>query len=71
MTLEVAPYNPEWKIWFNTLRKPIWVKINELVVDTIHIGSTFIEGMSAKPIIDMDIVINDWTNFSEIVKRLS
>lgn len=71
MTLEVAPYNPEWKLWFNTLRKPIWVKINELVVDIIHIGSTSIDGMSAKPIIDMDIVINDLTNFPEIVKRLS
>jgi GrpB-like predicted nucleotidyltransferase (UPF0157 family) len=40
-------------------------------VDIIHIGSTSIEGMSAKPIIDMDIVIDDWTPFPEIVQSLS
>ena len=39
-------------------------------MDIIHIGSTSIEGMSAKPIIDIDIVIECHTDFEDIATRL-
>lgn len=68
--LEVVPYNPEWRNWFIELRLPIWESISDLVVDVVHVGSTSIEGMSAKPIIDIDIVFDDWGKFPLIVKRL-
>lgn len=70
MPILVVPYNPQWIRWFNELREPIWSKTNDLIIDIIHVGSTSIKGMSAKPVIDMDIVIDDWNKFPEIVKRL-
>ncbi len=70
MPVEVVPYNNEWKQWFNELREPIWDKICDFAIEIVHVGSTSIEGMSAKPIIDMDIVIDDWSKFQPIVNQL-
>ena len=70
MPVDVVPYNNEWKQWFNELREPIRDKISDFTVEIIHVGSTSIEGMSAKPVIDMDIVIDDWSKFRPIVNQL-
>jgi len=70
MPVEVVPFNNEWKQWFNELREPIWDKICAFAIEIVHVGSTSIEGMSAKPIIDMDIVIDDWSKFQPIVNQL-
>lgn len=71
MVVEVLPYNPEWGDWFVSIRNELWPQISDLVLDIVHVGSTSIEGLSAKPIIDMDIVVEDMRNFEEIKKRLS
>jgi GrpB-like predicted nucleotidyltransferase (UPF0157 family) len=71
MAVQVIPYNPEWKEWFNELRNQIWPQISDLVIDIVHVGSTSIEGMSAKPIIDIDIVLDSMNYFEAIKARLS
>lgn len=71
MTVEVVSYNPEWRNWFLTIRSEIWSQISDLALDIVHVGSTSIEGLSAKPIIDMDIVVEDMSNFEEVKTRLS
>ena len=70
MPVVVYPYDPEWKQWFLELREPIWELLGDLVVDVVHVGSTSIVGMSAKPVIDIDIVVDDWACFTEVVERL-
>ena len=70
MSVIVEPYNPEWAKWFEELREPIWELLGGIVVDIVHFGSTSIVGMSAKPIIDIDIVVDSWNNFPEIINRL-
>ncbi len=70
MSVLVVPYNPEWKHWFKEICAPIWEKIGDHVVDIVHVGSTSIEGMSAKPIIDIDAVVENWDNFPEILNLL-
>ena len=71
MPVLVVPYNAQWRIWFNELREPIWSKTSDLVVDIVHVGSTSIVGMSAKPVIDIDMVIDDWSKLPEIIERLN
>jgi len=68
--VEVVPYNPEWKTWFNELRAQIWLHISDVALDMVHVGSTSITGMSAKPIIDIDIVIQSPEALPEIIDRL-
>lgn len=70
MPVRVVSYNPDWKQWFKELREPILEKISDYIVDIVHFGSTSIEGMSAKPVIDIDILVDNWNNFPEIIKRL-
>jgi GrpB-like predicted nucleotidyltransferase (UPF0157 family) len=70
MPVEVVPYNPEWKDWFEELTKPLWDNLGDSIVDVVHVGSTSIVGMSAKPVIDIDIVIDDWAKFPQIVNGL-
>ena len=70
MPVVIYPYDPEWKRWFLELREPIWELLGDLVVDVVHVGSTSIVGMSAKPVIDIDIVVDDWACFTEVVERL-
>lgn len=70
-SVEVVPYNPVWKEWFAELRKIIWPHISDVAIDFVHIGSTSIPGMSAKPIIDIDIVIDSLDKFHEIRSRLT
>ncbi len=52
------------------IRNQIWPQISDLALDIVHVGSTSIEGMGAKPIIDMDIVVSDMGDLDAIVSRL-
>ena len=36
-----------------------------------HVGSTSVKGLAAKPVIDIDIVILDYSVLEEVVRRLS
>ncbi len=66
----VLPYNPEWKNDFEEIKKELVNAIGDLIVCIEHVGSTSVEGLSAKPIIDIDVVISGYTVFDSIVKRL-
>ncbi len=69
--VEVVPYNPNWKIEFNKIADEIKNTLGKLIVSIEHIGSTSVEGLSAKPIIDIDIVIKDNSFLNEIIEKLS
>lgn len=68
--VEVVPYDPRWKEAFVRIREKIRSLIGDLIVKIEHVGSTSVEGLRAKPIIDLDAVVSDWTLFPEIAARL-
>ncbi|UNK16311.1 GrpB family protein [Paenibacillus sp. N3/727] len=68
--IEVVPYNPEWKTEFEKIKKMISGYIGDLILAIEHVGSTSVEGLSAKPIIDLDVVIESYDVFPSIVERL-
>ncbi len=57
----VERYNDAWPVWFETLQTRLMSKLEGHVLSIEHIGSTSVPGMTAKPIIDLDIVIPDDT----------
>jgi GrpB-like predicted nucleotidyltransferase (UPF0157 family) len=65
------PYNEEWPHWFEELRQVITSALRERNVPIHHVGSTSIPGLAAKPIIDMDLVIPDYTALTQISEDLS
>ena len=67
----VLPYDKAWKKDFEVIKAEVETALGELAVAVEHVGSTAVEGMSAKPCIDLDVVIADYGVFGEVVERLA
>ena len=66
----VVPYDEAWKADFEAIQKEIENAVGDLIIGIEHVGSTSVEGLSAKPCIDMDIVIKDYSVFEEVTRKL-
>ena len=64
----VEKWNPKWKDEFERIVVSLGKDIIYNSIKIEHVGSTSVEGLSAKPIIDLDIVIEN--DKFEIIKRL-
>ena len=67
----VLPYDAAWKTAFEAIKSEIESAVGGLVISIEHVGSTSVEGLSAKPCIDIDVVIEDYGVFEEVVRRLA
>ena len=67
----VVPYDEAWKSAFEEIKTEIEDAIADLIVGIEHVGSTSVEGMSAKPCIDIDVIIKDYSVFDAVVSKLS
>ncbi len=67
----VVPYNPAWKSEFQRIKTMITDCAGDLIISVDHVGSTAIEGLAAKPIIDIDVVIESYNIFHLVKDRLS
>jgi len=45
--------------------------IGDLIITVDHVGSTSIEGLASKPILDIDVVINSYDVFPAVKERVS
>ncbi len=66
----VLPYDEQWKQDFLMIREELASALGQLALRIEHVGSTSVEGLSAKPIIDIDVVIEDYSVFEEVVSAL-
>lgn len=66
----VVPYNQKWTEEFEKIKKEIMSSIGKYIVRIEHVGSTSVEGLWAKPIIDIDAVIPDYKCLDEVIKEL-
>ncbi|MHC5218284.1 GrpB family protein [Enterococcus sp. LJL128] len=58
--IEVVPYNPAWPHLFEEEKACLKQALpDELVVSVVHIGSTSVPGLAAKPIIDICLIVED------------
>ena len=67
----VVPYDEQWKTNFEIITQHLFPAVKDIIIGIEHIGSTSVEGLSAKPIIDIDIVIKDYSVFDTVVERLA
>ncbi|KAJ1898024.1 hypothetical protein LPJ66_003009 [Kickxella alabastrina] len=68
--LVVCDYNPIWAANFKLEQQNIHKAIGSLVVSIGHIGSTSIPGMAAKPIIDIEILVNDFSQLNQCIQGM-
>ena len=66
----VEPYNVEWPRQFEQLASVVWPAVSAHALTIEHVGSTSVPGLAAKPIIDIDIVIEDMTRLPAIISAL-
>ena len=67
----VESYDETWTSAFEEIKKEIESAVGDLIIGIEHVGSTSVEGLSAKPIIDIDIIINDYSIFDAVVNKLN
>ena len=67
----VLPYDRAWKIAFEDIKREIEAALGDLILGIEHVGSTAVEGLSAKPCIDLDVVIEDYAVFPAVVQKLA
>ena len=66
----VVPYDTTWKAAFEKIKKEIEDAVGEVIIGIEHVGSTSVEGLFAKPCIDIDVIIKDYSVFDVVVERL-
>ena len=66
----VLPYVAKWKSDFEIIKQEIEKAIGHFIIGVEHVGSTSVEGLSAKPCIDIDVIIKDYSVFDEVVDQL-
>ena len=64
----VEKWNPQWKYEYEKIVASLCKDIIYNSIKIEHVGSTSVEGLSAKPVIDLDIVIEK--DKFEIIKEL-
>jgi len=64
----VEDYNLEWKNEFERIKNELLTILSGKIDSIEHVRSTSVEGLSAKPIIDIDIVIDQ--NLEEVRQAL-
>lgn len=67
-TVKLEPYNLNWKEMFHQERVLLEKIFKNIAIRIEHVGSTSIEGLSAKPIIDIAVAVKKLNDF-EIVRN--
>ena len=66
----VLPYDEGWSAAFEEIKAEIYGAIGDNILSVEHVGSTAVCGMSAKPCIDIDVVIEDRTVLDTVISGL-
>jgi len=71
LTSSISKYNPEWPQQFETESNRLRPIFGDSLVEIYHVGSTAVPGLSAKPEIDIAVVVSPNTDVSLFVVGLS
>ena len=66
----VLPYDEAWRRDFAEIKAELQNALDGLALSIEHVGSTAVQGLSAKPIIDIDVVIKDRSMLEAAVSAL-
>jgi GrpB-like predicted nucleotidyltransferase (UPF0157 family) len=56
----IAEHDPQWRKLFQEIGSNLRAALGELAIRIDHIGSTSVEGLDAKPIIDIQVSVMDY-----------
>ena len=66
----IKNWNPDWVQEFNQFKKIILPVFKDNLISFEHVGSTSINGMCAKPMIDILIIVHDLELTEEVINEM-
>lgn len=66
----IVEYDPQWQVQFSLLRELYIGLLDDKLMAVEHVGSTAVEGLCAKPVIDIDLVIEGVAELEGIIPIL-
>lgn len=63
-------HNPEYKDWYDIEKRKLLSNFSEIILRINHIGSTAVEGLIAKPTVDILMEIKSQCNLNELKEKL-
>ncbi len=67
----VVDYDPLWPGRYEALRAPLAEALGGLAVEIVHVGSTSVPGLAAKPVIDLNILLRSRSDLPAVIERLT
>ncbi|MFC1887559.1 GrpB family protein [Candidatus Cloacimonadota bacterium] len=72
MKIEVIDYDSNWIVQFQKLKKKFINHLSPFILSIEHVGSTSVPGLSAKSVLDIDIIIEDNAETErKVIKKLA
>ena len=68
--MKIVPYDKNWPKIFLSEKELILKTLLDKVIDVHHIGSTSVPNLSAKPIIDIAVLVLSIDDINEYIKQL-
>jgi len=68
--VKLEPYDYKWSMLFDDERELLYFHLNDLIIEIEHVGSTSIEGLFAKPIIDIAIGVRSLNKVIKLKEKL-
>lgn len=69
-TIVLVPYDPDWPRRYQALSAEVRAALGDTVLDVEHVGSTSVEGLAAKDVIDINLTVADPGDESTYVPAL-
>jgi GrpB-like predicted nucleotidyltransferase (UPF0157 family) len=66
----IEEYDPQWPQRFDSIRSRIAAVLGSFATTIEHIGSTAVPGLAAKPIIDVDVLLESAEDLPQVIARL-
>jgi GrpB-like predicted nucleotidyltransferase (UPF0157 family) len=66
----IVPYDPAWAAAFTVVSGQIRAALGARARDVLHIGSTAVPGLAAKPVIDVALLVDDSADESSYLDAL-
>lgn len=70
-SIKISDYDETWPGQFDSLARRVRSGLGTLVIRVEHIGSTAVPGLSAKPVIDLDVVVPSDGDLRLAITRLA
>ncbi|RXT03938.1 GrpB family protein [Ammoniphilus sp. CFH 90114] len=61
---KISTYDPEWKVLFVDIASKLRTSLGDLAIRIDHVGSTSVVDLDAKPVIDIQISIENYDDIS-------